>query len=81
MAGGIDEIADTEQIFVFRNPYGGNRSVLEYNLDDIEDGKVPDPLLKGTDIIVVDSSSGRKLLRDITGTMRGFVSLGALPVF
>lgn len=81
MAGGVGDIADTDQIFVFRNPYGKNRVVLEFNLDDIEDGKQTDPLLQGTDIVVVDSSSGRRLLKDVTGTMRGFVSLGALPVF
>lgn len=81
MAGGVSEIADTDQIFVFRNPYGDKRSVLEFNLDDIEDGKVVDPLLRGTDMVVVDSSSGRKLLRDVTGTLRGFVGFGTLPVF
>jgi len=81
MAGGVDDIADTDQIFVFRNPYGENRSVLDFNLDSIEDGEQPDPLLQGTDIVVVDSSSGRRLLKDISSTMRGFVSLGALPVF
>lgn len=81
LAGGVDDIADTDEVFVFRNPYGGNRTVLEFDLDDIEDGKVRDPLLQGTDIVVVDSSSGRRLMRDVAGTLRGFIGFGTLPVF
>ncbi len=80
-AGGVSEIADTEQVFVFRNPYGTQREVLEFNLNEIHDGKQPDPLLQGTDIVVVDSSAGRKLIRDVTKTLRGFIGFGTLPVF
>ena len=80
-AGGVSEIADTEQVFVFRNPYGTQREVLEFNLNKIHDGKQPDPLLQGTDIVVVDSSAGRKLIRDVTKTLRGFIGFGTLPVF
>jgi len=81
MAGGVVEIADTAQIFVFRDPYGNNRSILEFNLDEIRDGNMADPILKGTDIVVVDSSSSRRLIKDVTGTLRGFLSFGALPLF
>lgn len=80
LAGGVTDIADTAQILVFRNPYGQNRAVLEFNLDEIHDGISRDPLLRGTDIVVVDSSSSRRLIKDISGTMRGFLSFGALPV-
>jgi len=81
MAGGMVEIADTAQIFVFRDPYGNNRSILEFNLDEIRDGNMADPILRGTDIVVVDSSSSRRLIKDVTGTLRGFLSFGALPLF
>ena len=80
MAGGVTEIADTAEIFVFRNPYGQNRTILEFNLDEIQDGEMDDPLLRGTDIIVVDSSTTRRLLKDVTGTLRGFMTFGTLPI-
>ena len=80
MAGGVVEIADTAQIFVFRDPYGNNRSILEFNLDEIRDGNMADPILRGTDIVVVDSSSTRRLIKDVSGTLRGFLSFGALPL-
>ena len=80
MAGGVSDVADTDQIFVFRDPYEGNRLILEFDLDDIEDGKVPDPLLKGTDIVVVGVSSARRLLKDVTGALRGFVGFGTIPL-
>lgn len=79
LAGGVTDIADTEQILVFRNPYGQNRAVLEFNLDQIHDGAMSDPLLRGTDIVVVDSSSSRRLIKDVSGTLRGFLSFGVLP--
>ena len=81
MAGGVTDIADTAQIFVFRNPYGNNRAILEFNLDEIHDGEMVDPMLKGTDIVVVDSSSTRRLIKDVSGTLRGFLRFGALPIF
>lgn len=80
MAGGMVDIADTAQIFVFRDPYGNNRSILEFNLDEIRDGNMADPILRGTDIVVVDSSSSRRLIKDVSGTLRGFLSFGALPL-
>ena len=80
MAGGVTDIADTDQIFVFRDPYGNHRSVLEFNLNEIQDGKVRDPLLRGTDIIVVDSSTSRRLIKDVSTTLRGFLSFGSLPL-
>jgi polysaccharide export outer membrane protein len=79
LAGGVTDIADTAEILVFRNPYGQNREVLNYNLDEIHDGKLNDPLLHGTDIVVVDSSSSRRLIKDVSGTLRGFLSFGVLP--
>ena len=79
MAGGVTDIADTAKILVFRNPYGQNRAVLDFNLDEIHDGKLNDPLLRGTDIVVVDSSSSRRLIKDVSGTLRGFLSFGVLP--
>ena len=36
-----------------------------YNLDDIQAGKVTDPLLKGGDIVVVERSGVKVALKDI----------------
>ena len=79
LAGGVTDIADTTEILVFRNPYGQDRAVLQFNLDEIQDGVMGDPLLRGTDIVVVDSSSSRRLIKDVSSTLRGFLSFGVLP--
>jgi hypothetical protein len=36
-----------------------------YNLDDIQAGKVPDPLLKGGDIVVVEQSGVKVAWKDV----------------
>jgi hypothetical protein len=40
-----------------------------YNLDDIQAGKVPDPLLKGGDIVVVEQSGVKVVLKDLYSLM------------
>ena len=40
-----------------------------YNLDDIQAGKVPDPLLHGGDIVVVEQSGVKVALKDLYSLM------------
>lgn len=70
LARGTSEDANPSRVIVFRT-VGGKRMVAGYDLRAIRRAESPDPVIYGNDIIVVDGSRGRKLLRDV---------LSAVPV-
>jgi polysaccharide export outer membrane protein len=67
-AGGVADIGNSERVHVARSRDGHVQDDL-YNLDDIQDGKVPDPLLHGGDIVVVERSGIKVALKDISALM------------
>jgi polysaccharide biosynthesis/export protein len=74
-AGGLSELADSARIHVAR-PTGQQVEDSIYNLDDIQAGKAPNPMLRGGDIVVVEESGAKvafKNMRDILP----FAALGA----
>ena len=74
LAGGIKEIADTSEVRVFRLDKGGTRQVLLYDLDQVRSGAVADPAMKNNDIVVVDKSGSKNVLKVIADTLRGFIT-------
>jgi polysaccharide export outer membrane protein len=65
LASGADpQRANERRVRVIRN-VNGKRMQANYNLVDINNGKATDPQVYGNDIIVVENSQGRGLLRDI----------------
>jgi polysaccharide export outer membrane protein len=72
LAEGPDRLASSV-VKVFRIQGGGARQSLQFDLDEIRDGTIPDPLLKGDDIVVVETSTGKSVLHGVTDTLRGFV--------
>ncbi len=64
-AGGVAEIGNSERVHVARSKDQHVQDDI-YNLDDIQAGKVPDPLLRGGDIIVVERSGVKVALKDIS---------------
>lgn len=78
LAAGSGEIADLSQVKILRENNGGNKDMLVYNLSDIREGKVADPVIQGNDIIVVDRSTSRAALKGVTDTLRGFIGFGTL---
>jgi polysaccharide export outer membrane protein len=72
-AGGVADIANSERVHVARS---NNQHVQDeiYNLDDIQAGKVTDPLLKGGDIVVVEQSGVKVAFKD----MAALLPFGAL---
>jgi polysaccharide biosynthesis/export protein len=73
MAGGLDKLADEENIVVFRtNPSG---EVIGYlvNLDDVTTGDKVDPEITANDSIVVPKSGSKSMIKAVTDTLRGFV--------
>jgi polysaccharide export outer membrane protein len=80
MASGLDALADAAEIRIFRNVNGEKSSRL-YNLESIRSGEAEDPIVKGDDVIIVEKSSSKSILKNVTDTLRGFVGFGTLGRF
>ncbi len=65
LAKGPDtHIANMHRVTVFRT-VGTERITTSYDLTQIRNGQKPDPIIYGKDVIVVDTSGGRSMLRDL----------------
>jgi polysaccharide export outer membrane protein len=67
-AGGVSEIANAQRVHIARSI---NQHVQDeiYNLDDVQAGKITDPLLSGGDIVVVEQSGVKVALKDVTSLL------------
>lgn len=69
LAGGVnDQIADLGGIVLMRT-VEGKRQAAVYDLREVRKGKVEDPLIYGDDIIVVEQSGSKTLLRRFIESM------------
>jgi polysaccharide export outer membrane protein len=65
LAKGADtKLANIHKVTVFRT-VGQDKQSNTYDLALIREGKRPDPVVYGKDLIVVDTSGGRSFLRDL----------------
>ena len=64
LAGGRGELANLENVMVYRTGSDGKLGSAMYDLDLIRSGEVPDPVVLPEDVIVVQRKPGRVLLRD-----------------
>jgi polysaccharide export outer membrane protein len=67
-AGGVSDLANSQRVHVAKSI---NQHVQDeiYNLEDIQAGKVTDPLLKGGDIVVVEQSGVKVALKDVSSLL------------
>lgn len=72
MAEGMGQLADETAVIVFRVIDGKKMAAL-FDVTQIRHGKQEDPTIVGDDIIVVDRSDGRSLIKTVTDTLRGFI--------
>jgi polysaccharide biosynthesis/export protein len=79
LAEGLNTVADPTAVLVFRT-VDNKRMAARFDLKQIRNGKVTDPMLQAGDIVMVDESATRTTLRDITSAMplTGLFSLLAL---
>ena len=64
LAKGVSNVADRRNVIVFRTA-GGERIFARFDLVQIQQGKLKDPDIYGGDIIIVDRSDARVLLRTL----------------
>jgi polysaccharide biosynthesis/export protein len=68
MAKGASGAANLRRIVVFRQ-IEGQRMAAAFDLHQIRQGKMQDPLIYASDIIIVDGSRTRQALRDVISTL------------
>jgi polysaccharide export outer membrane protein len=76
MAGGLDKLADPNDIKLFRDRKDGTRETIPYDLELIRKGEAPDPVLSTSDVIVVNKSGARSTIKGITETLRDISIFG-----
>lgn len=76
-AEGLDVVADPSNVVIFRTDKD-TRYVGKFDLNRIRDGKDGDPLLQNGDVVMVDSSGMRTVLRDWSPALSG---LGGTAAF
>jgi polysaccharide biosynthesis/export protein len=64
LAEGLNTVADPSGILIFRT-VGEKRLAARFDLKQVRSGKIPDPILKAGDIVMVDESATRTTLRDV----------------
>jgi polysaccharide biosynthesis/export protein len=67
-AGGTSELANSSRVHIARSKDQHVQDDI-YNLDDIQAGKVTDPLLRGGDIVVVEQSGVKVALKDVSALL------------
>ena len=64
LAGGGSQLADMEQVMLFRITPQGQSLLEKHDVLKIRQGDAPDPLLQADDVVVVNRDTQRTLLRD-----------------
>lgn len=76
MASGLSQLADENEVKIFRMQADGSKDMAVYDLEAIRAGKAVDPVIEGNDVIVVDESGAKATVKGITDTLRGFFNFG-----
>jgi polysaccharide export outer membrane protein len=75
-AGGLSDLANSQRVHIARSRDQHVQDEI-FNLDDIQAGKVADPLLKGGDIVVAEQSGVKVALKDM-GSLLPFAIFATL---
>lgn len=63
-AGGLSEVANGSDVMVFRTSTGAKQAA-RFDVDEIKAGRAPDPPIMQGDVVIVNSSTGKKLYQDV----------------
>jgi polysaccharide export outer membrane protein len=75
-AGGVSDLGNAQRVHIARSKDQHVQDEI-FNLEDIQAGKVTDPLLKGGDIVVVEQSGVKVALKDV-GSLLPFAIFASL---
>jgi polysaccharide export outer membrane protein len=64
IAGGQSALSDMNEVLLFRSDAGGKRVVQSYDVERIRKGELDDPVVVNDDVIVVNRSKTRVMLKD-----------------
>jgi len=64
IAGGQGSLSDMSNVVVFRGDANGKREAQVYDVERIRRGELEDPQVMNDDVIVVNRSNARVLLKD-----------------
>lgn len=77
MAGGMDDLADPRGVVVFRQ-IDGQRMAAAFDMRAVRRGEMTDPQIFGDDIIVVERSGSRTVVREFLNRLTAFAMFLAL---
>ncbi len=77
MAQGMDDLADQRGVVVFRQ-IDGQRMAAAFDMRAVRAGEMPDPQIYGDDIIVVERSGSRTVVREFLNRLTAFAMFLAL---
>jgi polysaccharide biosynthesis/export protein len=75
LAEGVDLLANDNEVIVFRKDASGNPMAYVVDLSAIQKGEIDDPVLVGSDRVVVPKSGSRAFMKSVADTLRGFVHM------
>lgn len=68
-AGGLNEMGSPGGVFILRK-VDGKKMAARFDLNEIRKGQKADPVLRAGDIVMVDESGGKVVLRGLSEAMR-----------
>ena len=77
MAEGMDELADQRGVVLFRQ-VNGERRAAAFDMTAVRSGEMHDPQIYGDDIIVVERSGSKTVVREFLNRMTAFAMFLAL---
>jgi polysaccharide export outer membrane protein len=76
-AEGVTNLANTSEVIVFRKPQDQPVSAYVIDLAKVEKGQLTDPVLLGSDKVIVPESGSAAFVKGVADTLRGFVRVVA----
>lgn len=73
LAGGFNDIANEEEVVVFRQQAGGTVNAYVVNVDAISDGTLTDPTIVGDDRVVVPESGKDVFMKGAGTVLRSWI--------
>lgn len=75
LAEGLDALANDDEVIVFRKDASGSTVAYVVDVSAVQKGKIDDPVLIGSDRVVVPKSGTAAFVKGVTETLRGFVHM------